>query len=88
MHRKVDNVHWTNYAASLGYGDHGGAYAQYDDGNPAWVDVDEEEDGRHDPEGQEACWRADDIENSEEIPSLEDMPHQRTVVNSYAKVCN
>jgi hypothetical protein len=61
LHKKVDNVHWTNYAASLGYGDHGGAYAQYDDGNPAWVDVDEEEDGQHDPEGQEARWRADVI---------------------------
>ena len=47
----------------LGYGEDGGLYAEFDDGNPAWEDV---EFDMWDPK-TEAIWRQDDIANGEGV---------------------
>jgi hypothetical protein len=61
----VDQVHHTCVEQQMGIGTGGGAYATWDDGNPAWQTEDEDED---DP-AQEAIWQADDQENGEILPS-------------------
>jgi len=59
-------------AQQLGLGERGGAYAQWDDGNPVWEDMDDSPD---DPE-TEARWRQDDIDNGEIIPVLSDEAYE------------
>lgn len=62
----MDGKHWTVIAQQLGWGEGGGVYAQWDDGNPTWEDMD---DDPEDPE-TEARWRQDDINNGEIIPTF------------------
>jgi hypothetical protein len=60
-------------------------YTQDDDRNPAWEDIDKDDNNIVEAE---ACWRANDIENREIVPDLEDMPKGSALAKAYTQVCN
>ncbi|KAH0551259.1 hypothetical protein GP486_007451 [Trichoglossum hirsutum] len=62
--RDIDGVSAKVIEYLLGYGENGGRYAEYDDGNPAWEDIDFD---IWDP-STEVIWRNDDQLNHEKLP--------------------
>ena len=62
----MDGTHASNFAWKLGFGTIGGLYAADDDGNPAWVDVDDEDDLE-----AEARWRWEDQTNGHVIAKMD-----------------
>ncbi|KAF7960186.1 hypothetical protein EAE96_001784 [Botrytis aclada] len=64
--RKVKGVHASNIAQKLGYGDHGGQFAQAFDGNDNFEDCEIDDEAL-----QEQIWRDDDKCNGERFIDLE-----------------
>jgi hypothetical protein len=62
-----------------------GTYVQEDDGNPVWEDIDDEDD---DMVEAEARWRANDINNGEQIPDVVNMPQGSALAKAHAQVCD
>ena len=68
LFRDIDGISAKSVEQRLGYGEAGGYYAEFDDGNPAWEDIDFD----MWDSSTEAIWHQDDQLNNEKLEEYDD----------------
>lgn len=63
-----------------------GLYVEEDDGNPAWEDLEGQDEWDDNNVEAEARWRANDLQNGETVPELKQVPSGHELAQAHAQV--